>query len=136
LSRATASGRQGPTDSRFGFPRSLRLLKPEEFSRVFSAPRCRLNRRGVTLLARENDLGRPRLGLAIAKRHVRSAVARNRIKRQIRESFRLHQTDIGHLDVVVLARQGIEAVPLSELRAALDESWQGLAKRCKDSSSS
>ena len=42
-----------------------------------------------TILSRENAIGQPRLGIVVAKRHVKRAVDRNTIKRIIRESFRL-----------------------------------------------
>jgi ribonuclease P protein component len=47
-----------------------------------------------------------RLGLVVAKKHLKRAVDRNRFKRLVRESFRSHQEQLAGLDVVVLARNG------------------------------
>lgn len=47
-----------------------------------------------------------RLGLVVAKKHLKRAVDRNRFKRLVRESFRAHQQQLEGLDVVVLARSG------------------------------
>jgi len=128
-------GRCDTASAHATFPRNRRLLRPAEFRRVFADP-CRCGGPNFLFLARRNELGYPRLGLAIAKRHVRSAVDRNRIKRIVRESFRQHQGEPGPLDIVVLARPGLATVNRAELRAALDRKWRVLAERCDVSSSS
>jgi ribonuclease P protein component len=117
----------------YGFPRGHRLLRPAEFQRIFKGAEWRIAGTAFTLLAVANNLNHPRLGVALAKRQVRHAVQRNRIRRQLRESFRLHQHQIGGVDIVVLGRAGIDALSTPELRAAIDRSWQELAKRCKRS---
>ena len=115
------------------FPRSSRLSGPRDFSRVFAEGR-RLTRNALLLIARSNPLGHPRLGLAVAKRHVRRAVDRNRIKRLIRESFRAHQQELGGLDVVVLVRGGAVATQDRRLlRKSLDRHWSELVKKCASS---
>lgn len=115
-----------------GFPRACRLVKPVQFRTVFSQP-CRVNAGLITVLARSNEQHGARLGLAISKKSVKRAVGRNRIKRQIRESFRLHRAMIGDYDLVVMVRPGIERLGLSELRASLDSLWQTLKERCEKS---
>jgi ribonuclease P protein component len=117
----------------YGFPRNRRLLRPEEFQRIFKGADWRLSGSAFTLLATANTLGHPRLGIALAKRQVRRAVDRNRIRRQLRESFRLHQHNLGGVDIVVLGRAGIDTLSSQELRAAIDRSWEELAKRCEKS---
>jgi ribonuclease P protein component len=86
-----------------------------------------------TLLARNNDLGRPRLGLAISRKFAKTAVARNRIKRIVRESFRLHQAALSGLDIVVLARDNTSVKPNRELRASLTRHWARLVEQCEKS---
>lgn len=112
-----------------GFPRACRLVKPVQFRAVFSQP-CRVNAGLITVLARANATHGARLGLAIAKKSVKRAVDRNRIKRQIRESFRLHRAMIGDYDLVVMVRPGIERLGRGEMRASLDKLWQTLRERC------
>jgi ribonuclease P protein component len=112
-----------------GFSRQLRLLKPAEFKQVFSNA-CRIGTKHLTMLAIHNHLGHPRLGLAISKKNVRRAVKRNLVKRQLRESFRLHQAIIGDFDVVVLARPGVDTLSRHELREQIDGCWQKIAKKC------
>ena len=48
--------------------------------------------------------GAPRLGLAVAVRVAGGAVGRNRIRRIVAESFRLHQHELPAVDLVVSAR--------------------------------
>lgn len=114
------------------FTRSARLLSPAEFKRVFSGA-CKVGGPYLTLLACANDLGHPRLGLAISRKHVKTAVGRNLIKRQVRESFRHHQATIGDFDVVILGKPGVGKLSRQELRTLIDGYWQELAKRCKRS---
>lgn len=114
------------------FTRRARLTKPAEFQRVFRE-NIRSSNSHLTVLAAPNGLGYPRLGLAISRRFAKSAVARNRIKRVIRESFRLNQDGLGGVDVVVLARDGVDRLSAHELRAALERHWMKLIAQCESS---
>jgi len=116
-----------------GFPPALRLLQPAEFKCVFAKPE-RSTDKYFTVLAIQTDLSHPRLGLAIAKKSVRRAVDRNRIKRSARESFRLQQHEIGSLDFVVMARREAAVESSKVLQASLDKHWLKLVKRCAPSS--
>ncbi|MES9966781.1 MAG: ribonuclease P protein component [Sedimenticola sp.] len=112
------------------FPRSARLLKPAEFSRVFERPRKSVDN-CFTVLFRDNNLEEARLGLAISKKNVRRAVDRNLIKRLVRESFRCQREQLGGLDIVVMARRNLPATDRSALRSSLDKHWSNLVKRNK-----
>lgn len=48
-----------------------------------------------------NRLGYPRLGIVVSKKTARRAVARNYMRRVLREWFRLNREQMGGLDVVV-----------------------------------
>ncbi len=113
-----------------GFGRRLRLLNAADFKPVFAQP-LRSNDVCFTVLARRNNLDRPRLGLAVAKKHLRQAVARNRVKRLIRESFRLHQQQLAGFDLVVLARPGTASKRNAELSASLLEHWKRFSRSSK-----
>jgi ribonuclease P protein component len=69
-----------------------------------------------------------RLGLSIATRTFGCAVARNRIKRLARESFRLNQHSLPPVDVTVSAREAARAASVRELRLSLDEHWKSIQK--------
>jgi ribonuclease P protein component len=72
----------------------------------------------------------PRLGLSIATRTFGSAVARNRIKRLTRESFRLNQHSLPPVDVTVSAREAARQANPSDLRASLAKHWKNITQRC------
>lgn len=119
----------------FAFAKSARLLTPADFKRVFDAAVLKVSCKEILILARTNTnlASRSRLGLVVAKKHVRLAHERNRIKRVIRESFR-HQTafnghGVGGWDVIVLARPGIGALENPQLRAQVDQLWSQLHRR-------
>lgn len=52
-------------------------------------------------MARPNALGRARLGMIVAKRLLPKAVDRNRVKRCVREAFRLQRVNLPPCDFVV-----------------------------------
>ena len=87
------------------------------------------------MLASPNTLGHPRLGMAISRKVARTAVARNRIKRAVRESFRQHRGRLHDLDIVVLGRNGVADRTGRELAAALESLWTRLNESCAGSSS-
>jgi ribonuclease P protein component len=120
--------------SPLGFTKRARLLTRSDFDRVF-AQASRSVDDCFTVLARPNGGDGPRLGLAIARKHARAAVARNRIKRLVRESFRHHQQRLGAIDLVVLGRHGLADRDNAQLRASLERHWIRLQNRCNASSS-
>ncbi|MDE3181753.1 MAG: ribonuclease P protein component, partial [Acidobacteriota bacterium] len=67
----------------------MRLLHRPEFRRVYEEGR-RGSARVCTIFYRSNGLGRTRLGITTPK-SLGSAVKRNRIRRRLREVFRLNQ---------------------------------------------
>ena len=112
------------------FPRQLRLLSSQDFQPVFKHTDCRSIDQRLTVLARQNELSYARLGLAISKRIIKTAVGRNRVKRLVRESFRQHQQELGGLDIVVMARDGAPLASNADLLRALHTHWQRVARKC------
>jgi ribonuclease P protein component len=84
----------------------------------------------VTVLAVANDRPGARLGLVISRKAARKAVARNRVKRQIRESFRQTRAGLGSLDIVVIGRPGIARQDNRSLARSLERIWKDLIKTC------
>lgn len=92
-----------------GFPKSARLLTGGQFQRVQKAGRA-IDLGPLVFRVAPHDPALPwtqaptgRLGLAISKR-VGNAVARNRVKRLSRESFRKRKGAFATFDVVVTGR--------------------------------
>ncbi|MDG2917091.1 ribonuclease P protein component [Bisgaard Taxon 10/6] len=117
------------------FHRGLRLLAPVHFKHVFQNPQ-RASTPEVTILARPNSVGNPRLGLTVAKKHLKRAHDRNRIKRLCRESFRLLQHELPNYDFVIVAKAGIGKLDNPEFTANLAKLWQRHIRLAKKSSSS
>lgn len=118
--------------SKLGFSKALRLLTPADFKQVFDAADLRVSNKEVLILARANPFDRPRLGLVIAKKHIRLATQRNRVKRVIRESFRSLQLDLqgsGGIDVIVLARKGLDLIDNSALHDTMGQLWRQLIRK-------
>ena len=108
------------------FPKHARLLRPSEFDQVFKA-RASASDAWLVLYGRENELGHPRLGLAVSQRG-RSSVIRNRWKRLLREAFRLSQRDLPPFDLVCVPKVAT-APGLAQLMASLPALARRVAQR-------
>ncbi|UAW98412.1 ribonuclease P protein component [Halopseudomonas nanhaiensis] len=111
-----------------GFGPEYRLLTPAQFKAVFDGATSKASGQGLLLLARTNSCDHARLGLVIAKKNVRRAVDRNKVKRIARESFRAHRATLGNLDIVVLARKGLGDLDNAALHALYQDMWRRLIK--------
>ena len=90
-------------EPRQSFPKSLHLRKPAEYSAVYDA-KVRDSRGPLLIYALPNGLSHPRIGLSTSRK-VGTAVRRNRIRRLLRETFRLMQHDLPRgYDLVVVVR--------------------------------
>jgi len=110
------------------FSREKRLLTPRHFKAVFDSPTGKVPGKNLLILARENGLDHPRLGLVIGKKSVKLAVQRNRLKRLMRDSFRLNQQMLAGLDIVIVARKGLGEVENPELHQHFGKLWKRLAR--------
>jgi len=118
------------------FSRHVRLLKADEFSRVFKNP-VRSSDRYLTILAvarkvTDGEIAEPclssRLGLAISKKSAKRAVDRNRIKRIIRESFRKNLQKLPPIDLVVMAKPVTKNTENQQIFLSLEQHWNKLVK--------
>jgi len=121
-------------DANFG--KARRLLNANDYSRVFDGSEARASHKHLLLLAITNNRPGHRLGLVIAKKNVRLAVQRNRIKRTAREFFRTLPDSEPHLDVVLLARRGLGQLDNAELSTILQQQWQKLVRHASKPKSS
>lgn len=112
----------------YSFTDAQRLRCAADFKAVFDAALFKVHQPSFLFLAIPTSLQSSRLGLVVAKKKVRRAHERNRVKRLTRESFRLHQSHLPHLDIVVMPKVGIEAVSNQVLHAQLTTAWQKLQR--------
>lgn len=94
------------------------LRKNQEFDRVYNQGK-RLHGKGFSLIYTANTADWNRLGISVRKKTGR-AVDRNRIKRIIREAFRLHREQFPkNSDIVVTVRPGFSLQSPSEVVSAV-----------------
>lgn len=86
--------------ARFGLGAAGRLTRRADFERLLREG-ARRSQSGYTFYVVRRGQGAPRLGIVISRKHSSKATVRNRIKRCIREAFRLEQEKLGALDVLV-----------------------------------
>jgi len=128
------SVRKATQPRRTSFPRTVRLLKPIEFKRVFK--KNVVSSDGFfRVLGRLNNGPCSRLGMAVSRQVDKRAVGRNRIKRVIRESFRHSWNDSNpYVDLVVLPRRESATICNKQLFQSLEDHWLRVNKTLKKQS--
>ena len=113
-------------------PRSAKLRKSSEFRVVYGSGR-RYDGVLMTAFVMPNPRGQHRLGITASRKVSRSAVGRNRVKRLLRESFRLSGVTLGELgrnyDWVINAKRSLLEVKMA---AALDDLQRIMGRVAKD----
>ena len=102
--------------------RRSRLLRSADFDRTLRSGR-RAASDYLALFVSDNEVGRPRVGLAVSKK-LGNAVVRNRIKRRLRELIRpLVARAKGGRDVVIVARSRAVDAEFTRLRQEIEMLW-------------
>ena len=104
----------------FSFPKKERLLNRKDF--------VNLNRSGkryrtahFTAIVGKNGLDISRLGITVSKK-TGNAVKRNKVKRQIREFYRLHKNHLPKgYDIVIIANRGADGLVFRKITEELGE---------------
>ena len=103
------------------FPRRVRLARGSELTACWEQGR-RMRTRHLDLAWRANPLSHPRLAIVVPRFQF-TAVARNRLRRRLKEILRRHSlAALPPIDLVVRAKRAAYAAPFSELRAELTAS--------------
>ncbi|CAN5415811.1 ribonuclease P protein component [soil metagenome] len=110
------------------FTRKDKMLSSKAFLRVFKSSR-KIHVRGFAIQASANDLGYPRLGMVIAKKNLAKAVARNKVKRLIREGFRIRKNQIAARDVIIFTTKEVSSLTKADLDACLNNLWDKISLR-------
>jgi ribonuclease P protein component len=121
-----------PTHPRLRLGAELRLRSKLQFDALYASGK-RIDDRFFGLRIRPNGLGFPRIGLAVAVKTAGNAVKRNRLRRLVRETFRLAQHQLPAVDIVVAAKFPSAEAPATTLRASLATLWQRVISTCASS---
>ena len=113
------------------FDKRVRLIDSSDFSTVFADAPIRVSSADLLILAKQTGYDRPRLGIVVAKKHVKLANQRNRLKRVIRESFRHQQHDLPNVDIIVLVRKSAMGKDNKTLSRTLHKLWVKLTKKAR-----
>ncbi len=100
------------------FPRSARLTAASDFDAAFKSGK-RINDPLFGLHWRPDAAVPARLGLAVSRKVDPRAVGRNRIKRALRERFRILRTDLAGGDYVFVARPAASRASPADLSEAM-----------------
>ena len=116
-----------PAVTSFRFPSSRRLRSERDFERIY-ALKQRAGDSHLLIFAAANPLGTTRIGLSVSRKHGNSVV-RHRIRRLLKEAYRLSQHDVPEgLDLIVIPRENSGA-GLAEYQASLVSLTKRLARR-------
>jgi ribonuclease P protein component len=111
------------------FPRSCRLLTAADYKAVFDGAELKVSSKYFLILARVTTPHSARVGLIIAKKNVKKAVQRNRLKRQIRQAFRVNKDLLEHLDLVVLAKKDADKLSNPAVASQLTHLWNDMSAK-------
>jgi|TARA_B110000261_G_scaffold99812_1_gene112536 ribonuclease P protein component len=121
----------------FDFSRQRRLLNAGDYRRVFEQAEFKVSDQHLLILARPSLHDHSRLGLVIAKKGIKLAVQRNRIKRIVRDSFRTLCTQSNDfalpLDIVILSRKGLGEIENDAVHRLISKQWARLRKKTAQS---
>ena len=73
-----------------------------------------------------NERSSARLGMAVSTRVAGQSVNRNRLRRLIRESFRMHREELPAVDVLVTARAASAQATNAEVFDSLAKAWRAI----------
>jgi len=78
---------------------------------------------------RTNTHEQPRVGMAITKRKVPTAVSRNLIKRQIREQFRIKASSLENKDIVFIVKNSVKGLSNKEIKMEVINIFKKIEKK-------
>ncbi|MHC4877315.1 MAG: ribonuclease P protein component [Planctomycetota bacterium] len=121
---------ESPSNSDLSFPKTAKLRRSVDFVAVYDR-QCRAGDAHLLIFGLRNELSETRCGLSVSKKHG-NAIRRNRLKRLLREAFRLtrHELPVS-LDLILIPRKDSGAT-LEDYCSSLRRLARKLDRRLKD----
>jgi len=108
-------------EARYGFQCRERLLKRRQFLGAYASGQ-KVHTSTLVVYVSENGCSCHRLGLTVSRK-IGKAVTRNRIKRRLRELFRIRKNEIpGSLDIVINVKRAAARASFQVLGRDLERS--------------
>ncbi|MFI4819025.1 MAG: ribonuclease P protein component [Enterobacterales bacterium] len=108
--------------NKFNFKKKLRLIKFKHFSFVFKKPKI-YNTIYIKILSKFNKLNNPRIGFLISKKQIKMSYERNRIKRLIRENFRINKNYLPCMDFILIIKKKISNLRNNDIKKIINKLW-------------
>lgn len=123
-----AAGKSPAPEGRYTFNKNERLRRRSEFSALFQSGK-RIHSEYLTVILSTNSSGMRRLGLVVGKKVGKAAVRRNRMKRLLREFFRLNKHRLpASQDILIVARKDFSFMKYRDLCHELEKVLAGRMK--------
>lgn len=123
-----AAGKSPAPEGRYAFKKNERLRRRIEFSALFKSGK-RIHSEYLTVILSTNTSDVRRLGLVVGKKVRKEAVRRNRMKRLLREFFRLNKHRLSaSQDILIVARKDFSFMKYRDLSSKLEEVLAGRMK--------
>lgn len=110
------------------YPKTHRLLNSKQFKWVFDNVQFKVHTTYLLAFITYNDKQHARLGLAITKKKIAKAFARNRLKRHIKENFRLNKS-LPCIDMVIIVKQSPHHLTNKQLNSEIQILLQKVDKK-------
>lgn len=109
-----------------GFYNDKKLSEKSQFDAVFANKKAN-NGRYLKVFWCHNTLDSPRIGISIAKRNVNKAVKRNKLRRIIKESFRLNYEKLPAVDMIFVIKKQASIDSVALFFDELNKKWSQFA---------
>lgn len=99
--------------------KTYRIKKNADFQKIYKKGHSVANRQFVVYTYNNKEVDHFRLGISVSKK-IGNAVLRNKIKRAIRENFKVHKSHILAKDIIVIARQPAKDMTTLQIQSSLE----------------